>query len=37
MREANAASEGMTVYMTIPALLLGVMFIIPALMRIAAT
>ncbi|QGN34568.1 hypothetical protein [Microlunatus sp. Gsoil 973] len=37
MREANAASEGMTVYMTIPALLLGVMFIVPALMRIAAT
>lgn len=37
MREANAASEGMTVYMTIPALLLGVMFIVPALMRIVAT
>lgn len=37
MREANAASEGMTIYMTVPALLLGVMFIIPALMRIAAT
>lgn len=37
MREANAASEGMTVYMTIPALLLGVMFIVPALMRIVTT
>jgi hypothetical protein len=37
LRDANAASEGMTVYMTIPALLLGVMFIIPALMRIVAT
>lgn len=37
LREANAASEGMTVYMTIPAMLLGVMFIIPALMRIVGT
>lgn len=37
MREANAASEGMTIYMTIPALLLGVMFIVPAIMRIVAT
>jgi tight adherence protein C len=37
MREANAASESMTIYMTIPALLLGVMFIVPALMRIVAT
>jgi hypothetical protein len=34
LREANASSEGMTIYMTIPALLLGVMFIVPALMRI---
>ena len=37
MREANAASEGMTIYMTIPALLLGVMFIVPALMRLVTT
>lgn len=37
LREANASSEGMTIYMTIPAMLLGVMFIVPALMRIVST
>jgi tight adherence protein C len=37
LREANASSEGMTIYMTIPAMLLGVMFIVPALMRIVAS
>jgi Flp pilus assembly protein TadB len=34
LREANSASEGMTIYMTIPALLFAVMFLVPALMRI---
>ncbi len=37
LREANASSEGMTIYMTIPAMLLGVMFIVPALMRIVSS
>ena len=33
--EANAASEGMTIYMSIPALIFGLIFIAPPLMRIA--
>ncbi len=35
--EANAASEGMTIYMTIPALIFGLIFMVPPLMRIMAT
>lgn len=37
LREANSASEGMTIYMTIPALLFAVMFLVPALMRIVTS
>lgn len=33
--DANAASEGMTIYMTIPALIFGLIFIGPPLLRIA--
>ncbi len=33
-REANAVSEGMTIYMTIPALIFGLIFMIPPLLRI---
>jgi tight adherence protein C len=33
--EANVASEGMTIYMSIPALLFGLIFMVPPLMRIA--
>ena len=32
--EANAVSEGMTIYMTIPALIFGLIFMVPPLMRI---
>lgn len=35
--EASAASERMTVWMTIPAMLLGLAFLVPALLRITAT
>jgi Flp pilus assembly protein TadB len=33
--EANAASEGMTIYMSVPALIFGLIFMAPPLMRIA--
>ena len=33
--EANVASEGMTIYMSIPAKLFGLIFMVPPLMRIA--
>ena len=33
-REANAVSEGMTIYMTIPALVFGLIFMVPPLLRI---
>jgi Flp pilus assembly protein TadB len=33
--EANAVSEGMTIYMSIPALIFGLIFMAPPLMRIA--
>lgn len=33
--EANAASEGMTIYMSIPALIFGLIFMAPPLLRIA--
>lgn len=33
--EANAVSEQMTIYMTIPALIFGLIFMVPPLMRIA--
>lgn len=35
--EANAMSEGMTLYMTIPALIFGVIFVVPPMMRILMT
>jgi hypothetical protein len=33
--EANAVSEGMTIYMSTPALIFGLIFMAPPLMRIA--
>lgn len=36
LRTANEASEQMTIYMTIPALVFGVIFIVPVLLRIVA-
>ncbi len=36
-REANAVSEGMTIYMTLPALIFGLIFIVPPLLRIVGS
>ena len=37
LREANAASEGMTVYMTIPSIIFALIFLIPALIRLVSS
>lgn len=37
LREANAASEGMTVYMTIPSIIFALIFLIPALIRLVTS
>ncbi|QDP94715.1 hypothetical protein FOE78_01205 [Microlunatus elymi] len=37
LREANSASEGMTVYMTIPSIIFALIFLIPALIRLVTS